>query len=73
MNTITINDTAESLGLTLEAAAIPEREKTFRVYKGAILVFSGKEFEVLRFLLNYGTARPRKATSRDAIGNSYKD
>lgn len=53
-----INEIAESFGLTIEAMAIPENEKAFRVYKGAKQIFIGSEEAVRNFLGDYDRERP---------------
>ena len=58
MSQKSILDLAEGYGLSVEAAAIPENEKAFRIYKGANQVFIGTEDAVRNFLTDYEKGRP---------------
>ncbi len=58
MSQKSILDLAEGYGLNVEAAAIPENEKAFRIYKGANQVFIGTEDAVRSFLAGYEKDRP---------------
>ncbi|MGD9590395.1 MAG: hypothetical protein AB7Q37_15625 [Pyrinomonadaceae bacterium] len=58
MNKSRIIEMAEEFGLTIEALIIPEREKAFRVFKGANQIFVGTEEAVREFLLKYEKDRP---------------
>jgi hypothetical protein len=54
----TIIDIAESYGLTVETAIIPDHEPAFRVRKGANQIFIGTEEAVREFLADYEKTRP---------------
>jgi hypothetical protein len=58
MSSININRIAESLGLTIETVIVPERERAYRVFKGAKLIFVGTEKAVAEFLSTYEQQRP---------------
>ena len=58
MSEKSIDQLAESYGLTLETDIHPDRDKTFRVFKGAHQVFTGTETEVSAFLNQYDKDRP---------------
>ena len=58
MSEKSIDQLAESYGLTLETAILAEHDKAFRVFKGANQVFIGTETAVLDFLNKYDKDRP---------------
>jgi hypothetical protein len=54
----TVNEIAESLGLSVETLFIADHENAMRVYKGAKQVFVGTEEAVRNFLSTYEDQRP---------------
>ena len=58
MSEKSIDQLAESYGLTLETDIQPDHDKTYRVFKGANQVFAGTETAVLDFLNQYDKDRP---------------
>lgn len=54
----TIVEMADSFGLTIETAVLPEHENALRVYKGANQIFIGTEEAVRVFLTHYEKDRP---------------
>ena len=58
MSQKSIEEIAESFGLSIEDTAIPDHEHVFRVIKGAKQVFLGHEEAVRDFFIDYEKNRP---------------